>query len=158
MCSASDAMTWARRITEQAEREAQREQRFADRCTPSKTRGTYAGGTSGAAVEKEEAVRSETYRRLVAAMPCKMCGIWGFSQAAHPNTGKGAGLKTDDRLCFPLCGPRPDAAGCHALFDQGALYPKEVRRALEPAWGADTRRFILAAGTWPARLPRWEEA
>ena len=52
---------------------------------------------------KAEALRSEQYRRLVAALPCKVCGIAGHSQAAHPNTGKGAGTKTDDRQCFPLC-------------------------------------------------------
>lgn len=105
--------------------------------------------------QKTEVVRSETYRRLVAAMPCIACGC-GPCQAAHPNTGKGMGMKTDDRLCFPLCGPQPGRPGCHALFDQGAMFTKSQRRAIEPAWGADTRRRIKANGKWPKRLPDFE--
>lgn len=110
----------------------------------------YGGSTSGQPVEKENLLRSEAYRRLVAALQCMVCGAMPC-QAAHPNTGKGLGLKTDDRECFPLC-PR-----CHARFDQGALFPKEARRELEPAWAAQTRAVIIAAGIWPARLPLWSE-
>lgn len=110
-----------------------------------------------AAIPKENAVRSEEYRRLVAKLPCKQCGIAGFSQAAHPNTGKGAGLKTDDRLCFPLCVDRPGVQGCHSLFDQHALYSRAARRAIEPAWGADTRRQIATMGLWPSKLERMED-
>lgn len=107
-------------------------------------------------VPKDEPVRHEGYRRLVAMFPCKNCGISGHSQAAHPNTGKGMGTKTDDRLCFPLCADRPGVQGCHPKFDQHALLPKEVRQRLEVAWGADTRRQIEAKGLWPANLPRLE--
>ena len=95
-------------------------------------------------------VRSEAYRRLVAQLPCIAC-MCGPCQAAHPNTGKGMAMKTDDRLCFPLC------IRCHAAFDQGAMFSKAARRQIEPAWGADTRRRIIAMGQWPQRLPRWEE-
>lgn len=121
-------------------------------------RGTYAGSTSGAPIAKEDAIEHEGYRRLVAALPCKACGIAGISQAAHPNTGKGAGIKTDDRECFPLCCDQPGRRGCHPQFDQGAMFDKPTRRALEPVWGADTRRQITAAGQWPANLPKYEEA
>lgn len=100
---------------------------------------------------KEDMVRSEAYRRLVAAMPCIACGC-GPCQAAHPNTNKGMAMKTDDRLCFPLCGPQPGRPGCHALFDQGVMFTKAARRAIEPAWGADTRRRILANSQWPKGL------
>lgn len=127
---------------------------------PVELRGSYAHSGLRAA-PKDDPVRHEGYRRLVAAMPCKHCGISGYSQAAHPNTGKGAGTKTDDRLCFPLCTVHPGpfwalVQGCHADFDQGALFPKAVRRALEPVWGADTRRAIIAAGQWPEDLERME--
>lgn len=110
---------------------------------------------------KDSPVRSEPYRRLVAAGPCKVCGIVGYSQAAHPNTGKGAGMKTDDRLCFALCTVHPGAngslvQGCHEMFDQGALFTQAVRRELEPAWAADTQRQIIAAGAWPKNLPKLE--
>lgn len=112
---------------------------------------------------KEDAVRSEPYRRLVAAMPCKYCGIAGYSQAAHPNTNKGSGIKTDDRLCFALCTVHPGfdgglVNGCHERFDQGSLFAKVVRRELEPAWAADTQRHIIASGDWPKNLPRLETA
>lgn len=104
-------------------------------------------------VSKPEPVRSEAYRRLVAALPCIRCGIAGYSQAAHPNTGKGAGSKTDDRLCFPLCAPRLGEPGCHSRFDQGALYTKGVRRAIEVEWSKETQRKITEAGAWPPGLP-----
>lgn len=118
-------------------------------------KASYSVDTAPAApVEKHEPMRSEQYRRLVAMLPCKNCGIAGYSQAAHPNTGKGAGIKTDDRLCFPLCADRPGTRGCHSLFDQGTLFTKAVRREIEPVWGADTRRQIEAMGLWPKNLRR----
>ncbi|WP_258304996.1 hypothetical protein, partial [Escherichia coli] len=43
-----------------------------------------------APVAKEAPVRSEPYRRAVASLPCVICGVHGYSQAAHANTGKGA--------------------------------------------------------------------
>jgi hypothetical protein len=122
----------------------------------------YGGSVSGQPVPKDCAVEHEGYRRLVAALPCKHCGIHGYSQCAHPNTNKAAGKKLiDDRLCFPLCTVHPVAGGyvrgCHERFDQGALYTKAVRREIEPAWGADTRAYIVAAGLWPADLEKWDE-
>lgn len=105
------------------------------------------------ALAKSTPLRSEPYRRLVASLPCIRCGIAGHSQAAHPNTGKGAGMKTDDRLCFPLCAPRLGVPGCHALFDQHALYTREIRRRLEIEWGNQTRACIIGVGLWPPGLP-----
>ena len=105
--------------------------------------------------KKAEVVRSEAYRRAVASLSCIRCGIAGHSQAAHPNTGKGAGMKTDDRLCFPLCADRPGVRGCHSLFDQGALYSKDLRRMLEPEWAKATAATIAARGLWPAGLPAY---
>jgi len=124
------------------------------------TPGRIGGSTSGVAVEKEHTIQCEAYRKLVAALPCIHCGIHGYSQAAHPNTDKAGGKKLiDDRLCFPLCTVHPVGAdfvrGCHERFDQGALFTKEARRELEPAWGAQTRAVIVAAGLWPARLPKY---
>lgn len=101
---------------------------------------------------KEGPVRCESYRRLVAQLPCKFCGIAGYSQCAHANTGKGAGIKASDLDSFPLCACRPGQRGCHSLFDQGALLGKEARRAIEPAWVADTQRQIHAMGLWPKKL------
>lgn len=119
---------------------------------------TRVTAAPAAAIPKDAPVRSESYRRAVAGLPCKVCGIVGYSQAAHPNTGKGAGIKTDDRLCFPLCCDRPGVQGCHPKFDQHAMYTKAARRAMEPAWAADTRRRIESMGQWPANLPKLEDA
>ena len=49
--------------------------------------------TSAEPVTKDAPVRSEAYRRAVAALPCINCGIQGYSQAAHGSAGKGMGLK-----------------------------------------------------------------
>jgi hypothetical protein len=104
---------------------------------------------------KEDAVRSEPYRRLVAAMPCKACGIQGYSQAAHLPT-EGKGIKQDDRLTFPLCCTRPDITGCHADYDQYRLFSRPVAMTVGRAWAADTRRQISATGQWPKNLPIFE--
>ena len=102
---------------------------------------------------KSQPVRNEAYRRLVAALPCVICGIAGYSQAAHGSAGKGIGIKACDSTLFPACAPRPGVAGCHAQLDQHALFTKTVRHQLEPAWAADTQRKIHAMGKWPKGIP-----
>ena len=111
-----------------------------------------------AQVAKAAPVRSEAYRRAVAGLRCIHCGLLGYSQCAHANTGKGASIKVSDLDSFPLCTvhPGPDGTlvqGCHERFDQGALFSKLVRRDLEPAWIADTQRKIFSMGLWPKKLP-----
>ncbi|WP_409884455.1 hypothetical protein [Acidovorax sp.] len=108
---------------------------------------------------KSDPVRCKPYLRAVAGLRCIHCGVLGYSQCAHANTGKGASIKVSDLDSFPLCTvhPGPDGTlvqGCHERFDQGALFSKAVRRELEPAWAADTQRRILAMGLWPKNLPR----
>lgn len=112
---------------------------------------TMAGSLS-AAFPKDDPVRSESYRRLVAAMPCKICGLSERSQAAHPNTGKGQGIKSDDRFCFPLCADGVVYKGCHPKFDQEALYSREVRRQLENKWLIEVVTEIVESGQWPKNL------
>ena len=41
----------------------------------------------------------------------------------------------------------------HSQLDQGALFSKAARHALEPVWAADTQRRINAMGLWPKNLP-----
>lgn len=106
---------------------------------------------------KQNAARSEPYRRLVAARPCIHCGIDGYSQAAHGDQGKGAHIKSDDRTCYPLCADRPDVVGCHVLIGMTRIYSREVRRDMEAEFGERTRAAIIANGTWPKNLPTWEE-
>lgn len=137
-----------------------REQRLAERAARTLEQATPRHAMvsmvlhASAPVPKPRPVRSEAYRRAVAQLPCIFCGITGYSQAAHANTGKGAGIKTSDLTCFPACACRPGVRGCHSLLDQGALYPRLVRQQLELAWAADTQRRIHAMGLWPKSLPQ----
>ena len=115
---------------------------------------TYAAPTEPAApIAKAAPVRSEALRRAVASLPCVICGMPGYSQAAHGSEGKGMGIKACDLTLFPACCDRPGVRGCHSQLDQGALFTKAVRRDLEPVWAADTRRKLLALGLWPKALP-----
>lgn len=136
-----------------------REQRLAERAartmaqaTPRKYVMSPVEKNSATPVRKDKPVRSEAYRRIVASLPCVICGISGFSQCAHANTGKGVGIKSSDLETFPACASRPGVVGCHQQLDHGALFDKYVRRVLEPVWAADTRRQIKAMGCWPASI------
>ena len=114
---------------------------------------TYAAPTEPAApIAKAAPVRSEALRRAVASLPCVICGMPGYSQAAHGSEGKGMGIKACDLTLFPACCDRPGVRGCHSQLDQGALFTKAVRRELEPVWAADTQRRIKAMGLWPTNL------
>jgi hypothetical protein len=97
-------------------------------------------------IEKTEILRSESYRRFVAAQACFGCGIEGYSQAAHPNFGKGMAFKTSDALCFPLCGPRMGMPGCHANHDQRASMGRDENREIEAAYTARMQRIARSAG------------
>ena len=146
-------------------RSPRREQRDPDRVrsVPAVTPGAFrapqpVATTPAEPVTKDAPVRSEAYRRAVASLPCINCKVPGYSQCAHSNSGKGAGIKASDLDSFPLCTVHPGAdgglvQGCHERFDQGALFSKAVRRELEPVWAVDTRRKLLAMGLWPKALP-----
>ena len=128
------------------------------RATPTVTPGAFraselVSSEPAAKVEKSAPVRSEALRRAVASLPCVICGMPGYSQAAHGSEGKGMGIKACDLTLFPACCDRPGVRGCHSLLDQGALFTKAVRREREPVWAADTRRKLLALGLWPKGVP-----
>jgi hypothetical protein len=109
--------------------------------------------------QKENPVRSEPYRRLVALMDCIHCGKQGRSQHAHTNEGKGKGLKNDDRDAMPLCADEPGLQGCHAAYDQYILIDggRAGHVAIGRIWAAQTREAIELAGMWPKSVPRWEK-
>jgi hypothetical protein len=108
---------------------------------------------------KENAVRSEEYRRLVAALPCAHCGIHGISQHAHENEQKGKSLKLDDRRAMPLCADQPGREGCHKKFDEYRLLlgGRGAHVAMGNYWAERTRAVIIEAGKWPKNLPPWRE-
>ncbi len=108
-------------------------------------------------VEKEKPLRSEAYRRLVAAMPCANCGREKHSQHAHENgADKARGMKQDDRRAMPLCADDFGVLGCHTRFDRYALFlDREEHRRMGAIWAAQTREQIETMGLWPNNLPRW---
>ena len=81
------------------------------------------------------------YNALLRSLPCAVCGVTGFSVAAHL-TARGAGGKAPDQV--PLCRTRFDIAsgvmkqGCHDLYD---ARDKTVRAFEE-------RLRWLAKGLW----------
>jgi hypothetical protein len=112
-------------------------------------------GTTTAAPKPPEPVRSEAYRRLVAALPCAHCGKPGPSQHAHENAGKAKGRKLDDREAMPLCADGPGYVGCHTRFDQYKLFEnREQHIEAGKAWAAQTRAEIERTG-WPERVPKY---
>ncbi len=108
--------------------------------------------TSGIVVRaKECAVQSAAYMDLVRDMPCDRCGHPPRSQFCHSDEGKGMRIKTDCRRGWPGC------AACHFLVGSTGHLGREGRRQYEAEASARTRARIIAAGTWPARLPMWGE-
>jgi hypothetical protein len=93
--------------------------------------------------------RSEKYRRWVASLPCAHCRRVGLSQAAHADTGKGMGMKSDDSTCFPLCCASLGSAGCHVLFGASGKLNKPVRQHYEEKHGDATRALAKQTGHWP---------
>ena len=111
------------------------------------------------AVEKDNPLKSERYRRLVASLPCINCGRVGHSQHAHTNALKAKGMKNDDRDAMPLCADDYGILGCHSRFDRYALFldrSEHVRMGKE--WAEKTRKQIEDMGLWPKNLPRWSDA
>ncbi len=140
-------MSFARYTTPtQQERQDARSARMAamagEVARSSRSRAVCGPAVNGGANPKESApVRSEPYRRLVAALPCAACRVEGYSQAAHPPpTGKGR--KESDMDCFPLCCTRPGIVGCHVEFDQMRLIPRPSMRVQAQIWAAAARTAI----------------
>jgi hypothetical protein len=146
-------MTFGRRITESAERRAsEREERFAQRCTPSRaiTPGQYAG-TTQADAKPEPMVQHQGYMAAVRDLGyCMRCRRSCRPQFCHRDQGKGIGLKTDCREGWPGC------AECHWIVGTSGQLDRDERRALELELGRRTREAVKAAGTWPARLGMWK--
>lgn len=155
-------MTWATKLQEHRERRsAQREANIAALCLPSRSlhRGSYSGETSGIALEKEDASQSAAYMDAVRNLGyCVRCGRSCRPQFCHGDQGKGIGIKTDVREGWAGCGYwSPEDPGCHYIVGTSGTLSKQERRAEEDRLAAITREAVLAAGTWPKSLPRWQE-
>ena len=105
---------------------------------------TMAPRADVASIQKAEPVRSEAYRRLVAALPCASCGIEGISQHAHSNENKAKGRKACDLDAMPLCADQPGRVGCHSRFDSYELLEggREAHVEQGRAWAAQTRERL----------------
>jgi hypothetical protein len=77
----------------------------------------------------------DAYNELLKSLPCAVCGVTGFSVAAHLDA-RGAGGKADVQV--PLCRTRFGTTGCHEKYDDRQ---KEVRAFEE-------RLRWLAKGLW----------
>lgn len=119
-----------------------RSEEFASWTPPQLHRGVYAPSELKPAPKEPEPVRDEGYRRLVALLPCIICGAHGSSQAAHGNRGKGLGLKTSDLTCFPLC--HEGANGCHAKWDRYQFGGADKQAEDEVLFAAATRHVLKA--------------
>ncbi len=89
-------------------------------------------------------VRSESYRRFVASLPCFACGIENRSQACHPNQaryGKGKGIKASDAFVFPLCIMH------HAMHDTCFEMTKAERDEVEDSY-VERMQLIAAESGW----------
>lgn len=101
---------------------------------------------------KEAPVRNEAYRRLVASLPCWLCGTHGRSQAAHADQGKGVAMKSDDRTCYPLCCTQLGMPGCHDLVGASGRWTKAERREMEVHAARETQIRLIAAGLSDAKV------
>lgn len=114
-------------------------------------RGVVVSAAGGAeSVPKDELVRSEAYRRAVAALPCFACGVTGYSQAAHGDEGKGMAMKTTDLSCWPGCSERPGNNGCHHFV--GRVMDREARRVFERRAAAETQATLIMQSRSDAKL------
>lgn len=89
--------------------------------TPDAWRAPEQVITGASRIQKAALVRSEAYRRLVSSLPCVICGMPGYSQAAHGSEGKGMGIKAVRRELEPVW-----AADTRRKLLAMGLWPKGV--------------------------------
>ena len=123
------------------------------RTAPMRMRYHVARLTVPAPVSKGQFLRSEPYRRWVAALDCAHCGIGGYSNACHADQGKGLSLKACDSTVWPGCVTRPGRVGCHDSIGATGQMTRDARRELEARYGEATRAAARAAGVWPKGWP-----
>lgn len=97
-------------------------------------------------IEKENCLRSPGHLFLVKQLSCVLCDRHGPSDAAHPNFGKGMGIKACDSLVFPMC------RDCHVWLDQSGKLDKSARRRYERSATEKTRAEMLRAGTYAPKV------
>lgn len=100
-------------------------------------------------------VDDEGYRRAVASLDCHRCGIGGYTQCCHSDSGqdgKGGSIKACDLSCWPGCGPRLGEPGCHWRVGHGGELGRDERREFEQRAAADTQATLIAKSAGDVRL------
>ena len=101
--------------------------------------------------QKQKYFRSKKHLKLVASLPCQVCGTENQTQAAHSNWaefgGKAKSLKASDEYTAALC------LRCHYEIDAGAKLSKEERQLTWKAAHHKTVRVLTESGRWPVDIP-----
>lgn len=63
-------------------------------------------------IPKNKPIRSKDHLKFVASLPCCVCLIHGYTQAAHIGI-LGMSAKIGDNLTVPLCCVAKGSLGCH---------------------------------------------
>lgn len=113
-------------------------------------RGTYTGGTTGAAVAKRTYIRSKKLLAAVRTLPCMVTGKVGGTEPAHsnwPQHGKCARRKADDNRVAAM------HRDLHRELDQGSKWTAEERQRIWWRAHIATVTALLARGLWPKGVP-----
>jgi hypothetical protein len=101
--------------------------------------------------QKQKYFRSKKHLKLVASLPCQVCGTENQTQAAHSNWaelgGKAKSLKASDEFTAALC------LGCHYEIDQGKNLSREERQEMWLRAHMGTVHALTGAGLWPIDIP-----
>jgi hypothetical protein len=101
-------------------------------------------------------VDDKDYRRFVASLPCFRCGIEGYSNACHSDSGrdgKGGSIKACDLTCWPGCVTRgPGEPGCHYLIGMTTLMNRGEKRAFEMRAAAATQATLIEQSAGDPKL------
>jgi hypothetical protein len=100
---------------------------------------------------KQKYFRSKKHLKLVASLPCQVCGTENQTQAAHSNWaelgGKAKSLKASDEYTAALC------LKCHWEIDQGNKWSKSERQQAWKSAHSKTVQLLVDSGQWPVDIP-----
>ena len=100
---------------------------------------------------KQKYFRSKKLLKLVASLPCQICGTENQTQAAHSNWaelgGKAKSLKASDEYTAALC------LKCHWEIDQGNKWSKSERQQAWKSAHCKTVQLLVDSGQWPVDIP-----
>jgi hypothetical protein len=100
---------------------------------------------------KQNYFRSKKHLKLVASLPCQLCGADNLTQAAHSNWvqwgGKGRSIKASDEYTAALC------MSCHFDIDQGIRWSKAERQLAWKVAHYKTVQALTDSKQWPPEVP-----